>query len=87
MQVRLIQIGNSMGVRLPKSLIKQFGLDKGEVEILIEKDGIKIRQAVTTPALETWEMLFKKASKEHVTPDADVFNGLKNEEDDHNWEW
>jgi len=39
MHVKLVQIGNSMGLRLPKSLIKRFNLDKGKIELLIENDG------------------------------------------------
>jgi antitoxin component of MazEF toxin-antitoxin module len=32
MYVKLVHIGNSMGVRIPKNLIKQFDLDKGAIE-------------------------------------------------------
>lgn len=42
MQTRLVSIGNSLGVRLPKSLIKQFDLDKGDIELVVKKEGILI---------------------------------------------
>ncbi len=87
MQVKLVQIGNSMGLRLPKSLIKQFSLDKGEIEISIESDGLKIRSVESVPALETWDLLFKNAISNGNEPDTDVFDGIGNEEDDTEWKW
>lgn len=87
MQVKLVQIGNSMGLRLPKSLIKQFSLDKGEIEISIESDGLKIRSVESVPALETWDLLFKNAISNGNEPDKDVFDGIGNEGDDTEWKW
>jgi len=87
MQVKLIHIGNSMGLRLPKSLIKQFNLDKGEIEIVIEKDGIKIKSSANIPPLDTWDLLFKQAAARGEQPDNDIFNGIKNNADDKEWEW
>ncbi len=87
MQVKLVQIGNSMGLRLPKSLIKQFSLDKGEIEISIESDGLKIRSVESVPALETWDLLFKNAISNGNEPDTDVFDGIGNEGDDTEWKW
>ncbi len=87
MYVKLVQIGNSMGLRLPKSLIKQFSLDKGEIELSIETDGIKIKAVESVPALETWDLLFKNAIADDDTIDKDVFEGLGNEEDKTEWKW
>ena len=41
MKTRIVQIGNSRGVRIPKQLLEQTGLN-GEVEIRVEKNGIVI---------------------------------------------
>lgn len=42
MKAKLVQIGNSRGVRLPKPLIEEAGLDK-EVDITIRRGEIVIR--------------------------------------------
>lgn len=87
MQTKLIHIGNSMGLRLPKSLIKQFSLDKGEIELSIEKDGIKIKSVIGFPAYEEWDALFSKAIVEEQKPERDIFDGLENIADDTDWTW
>ncbi|CAN5664533.1 hypothetical protein BH10BAC3_BH10BAC3_29230 [soil metagenome] len=63
MQTKLIPIGNSYGVRLPKTYIKQLGLDKGNIEIIIKKDGILISPMPDVPPLEEWDKLFTAAKK------------------------
>ena len=87
MQVKLVQIGNSMGLRLPKSLIKQFSLDKGVIELSVENDGIKIKSVESVPSLETWDLLFKNAISSDFSMDKDVFEGIENEGDDTEWKW
>lgn len=87
MRVKLVQIGNSMGLRLPKSLIKQFRLDVGEIELYIENDGIKIKSVANVPLLETWDLLFRTAIADNKTVDNDVFEGVENEGDDVEWKW
>ncbi len=87
MQVKLIQIGNSMGVRIPKNLIKQFNLDKGTIELSAEKDGIMIKAEKSVPPREEWDMLFSKAIASGEKPESDVFEGLQNEIDKSEWEW
>lgn len=47
MKARLVRIGNSRGIRLPKPLIEQAGLGE-EVELLVQEGGILI-QSTTTP--------------------------------------
>ena len=39
MQTRLIAIGNSYGIRIPKSIIQQLNLDKKNIEISV-KDNV-----------------------------------------------
>jgi antitoxin MazE len=86
MQTKLIQIGNSMGLRLPKSLIKHFNLDKSAIEIIVESDGIKIKPSLGVPPLESWDLMFKKALA--IEPaDKDIFDGLPNVSDSEEWTW
>jgi antitoxin MazE len=44
MKTRIVAIGNSQGIRIPKPLLEQSGLS-GEVEISAEDDGLVIRPA------------------------------------------
>jgi antitoxin MazE len=41
MKARLVRIGNSRGIRLPKAIIDQVGLDD-EVELLVEDQRLVI---------------------------------------------
>lgn len=63
MQTKLIPIGNSFGIRIPKSIIKQFDLDKNDLEIVVKKDGILITLVADVPALKDWDKLFLEAKK------------------------
>jgi antitoxin MazE len=44
MKTRIVRIGRSQGVRIPKALLEQTGL-RGEVEISIEGNALVIRAA------------------------------------------
>ncbi len=63
MQTKLVPIGNSYGVRLSKSIIKQFDFDKGAIEIVVKKEGILITPVPDTAPLPEWDRLFKEAKK------------------------
>jgi antitoxin MazE len=42
MKTRLVRIGNSRGIRIPKTILEQAGLQE-EVEILVEHNSLVIR--------------------------------------------
>lgn len=63
MQTKLIPIGNSFGIRIPKSIIKQFDLDKSNLEIVVKEDGILITPVTDVPPLKDWDKLFAEANK------------------------
>jgi antitoxin MazE len=44
MKSRLIKIGNSRGVRLPKAVIEQAGLND-EIELEVKRNGVLIRRS------------------------------------------
>lgn len=79
MQTRLIAIGNSYGIRLPKSIIRQFDLDKGDLEITIKEDGILISPVADVPPLTSWDQLFTEAKK-------NGFNAIKDAKDFADWD-
>jgi antitoxin MazE len=56
MKTRIVRIGNSKGVRIPKPLLEESGLD-GEVEIKVDNDSL-----VITPLKDPrqgWSKAFK----------------------------
>ena len=57
MKTRIIQIGNSQGVRIPKVLLEQSGLGE-EVELKVSKEQIII-SPVTKPR-QGWEEAFQE---------------------------
>ena len=44
MKTHIVRIGNSRGIRIPKALLEQTGLD-GEVDISHQRDSLLIRPA------------------------------------------
>ncbi len=57
MDISVIQIGNSKGIRLPKTLLEKYKITNA-VELILEKDCIIIKPK-TTPRKD-WEKSFKK---------------------------
>lgn len=44
MTIKLRKVGNSIGIILPKSIIKDFNLKEGDsLEVIEEKDGFKLK--------------------------------------------
>jgi antitoxin MazE len=57
MEISIIKIGNSRGIRLPKSLIEKYNI-KEKVELILEK-GYLIIKPISSPRKD-WEAAFKK---------------------------
>lgn len=57
MEVSIIQIGNSKGIRLPKSILERYNI-KDKVELLLETGQI-ILKPVEQPR-KGWDQAFKK---------------------------
>jgi len=70
---KLIKIGNSQGVRIPKPLIKQAQLANKQLEFKLVKNGLLI-SPINTPR-QGWENSVKEAMAEYKT------NHLLSEED------
>lgn len=60
MKARIVRIGNSQGIRIPKPLLQQTGL-AGEVEISAEADSLVIRPARTRRA--GWAEAFRRMAE------------------------
>ena len=83
-KTRIIKIGNSQGIRIPKLLLDQTGLG-GEVELEPREDHIVIRP--TQRARQGWEDQFKKMAElgDDKLLDGDVLLPTTWDEDE--WEW
>ena len=73
MQATIIQIGNSRGIRIPKVMLEESGLEK-DVEIKVTSSGLKITP-LKNPARkisETVALSQKVLAREWDTPEEDA---------------
>ena len=84
MITRIVRIGNSQGVRIPKPLIERAGLS-GEVEIRARKGALLIRAAKKPRA--DWDQAFREmaAHGDDALIDGDI--PLSTAWDDEEWTW
>ncbi|MCF8239782.1 MAG: AbrB/MazE/SpoVT family DNA-binding domain-containing protein [Melioribacteraceae bacterium] len=85
MKTKIIQIGNSRGVRIPKSFIDESGL-KNEVEIEIDDGKIVIKPISINR--ESWDSAFQKMAKkgDDVLMDSKTLS-KQTKWDEEEWEW
>jgi antitoxin MazE len=84
MRSRIIPIGNSQGVRIPKPLLDQSGLS-GEVEVEVEGNQIVIRPLENPRA--GWEESFAEMHRERADLLLDGDQLGSTSWDDEEWEW
>jgi antitoxin MazE len=79
MDISVIQIGNSKGIRLSKTLIEKYDI-KDTVEVTLEKGYIILRPKATPR--KAWDKAFKKMHENHDDKPlmADVFDDENFEE-------
>ena len=84
MRVRVVKIGNSRGIRIPKPILEQTGIME-DVELKVEKNRIIIR-AISNPRVD-WDFAFKTMAEK----DDDVLiHGTENilhSWDEEDWQW
>lgn len=81
-RTRIVKVGNSQGIRIPKLLLEQSGID-GEVEIEVRKDHLILRPA--SRARAGWNEAFAKMAElkdDVLLDDVDTTSWDKVE-----WEW
>ena len=85
MRARVIKIGNSQGLRIPKPLLEQTGI-MDDVEIEIEKNQLIIRP-VKNERREGWDKAFrmmgKKGDDEPLIDEKTISHSWDKEE----WQW
>lgn len=82
MKARLVRIGNSRGIRLPKPLIEQAGLGE-EVELLVQEGAILIQS--TTAARAGWADAARHLAETQDTGLLDTPSATKFDEGE--WKW
>lgn len=85
MKTKIVKIGNSRGIRIPKSFIDESGL-KSEVELEIN-DGKIIIKSHSKPR-EHWESAFQKMAKagdDNLLDSKTLF--IQSNWDKVEWEW
>ncbi|MCI5192229.1 MAG: AbrB/MazE/SpoVT family DNA-binding domain-containing protein [Candidatus Electrothrix sp. AU1_5] len=83
MRTRVIKIGNSQGLRIPKPILEQTGI-MDDVEIEVEKNQIIIRPVKN--AREGWDAAFKKMS-EQGDDELLIDDSIANAWDEDEWQW
>jgi antitoxin MazE len=81
MKTRIVRIGNSHGVRIPKPLLEQVGL-RGEVEIDVQDGSLVIKPA--TPRAG-WAEAFQAMAEQG--DDALLDPATPTSWDEEEWEW
>lgn len=84
MKTHIVRIGNSQGVRIPKPLLEQTGL-QGEVEITAEDDSLVIR-SVKKPR-EGWAAAFQEMARRGDDALIDAVAPTLSAWDEDEWEW
>ena len=84
MRARVIKIGNSQGLRIPKPILEQTGI-MNDVEIEVEKNQIIIRPVKN--ARDGWDDAFKvmseKGDDEPIIDDENISHSW----DEKEWHW
>jgi antitoxin MazE len=83
MRARVIKIGNSQGIRIPKPILKQTGI-RDDVEIEVEKDQIIIRPVKS--AREGWDAAFK-SMRIRGDDEPMINDSLSHSWDEEEWQW
>ncbi len=84
MKTHIVRIGNSQGVRIPKPLLEQTGL-QGEVEITAE-DGSLVIRPVKKPR-DGWAAAFQEMARRGDDDLLDEVAPTLSAWDEDEWEW
>lgn len=84
MKTRIVPIGNSRGIRIPKPLLEQTGLS-GEVEISAEGDALVVRPVKKPRA--GWAAAFQQMARRGDDAPLDDVPPSLSGWDEGEWEW
>jgi antitoxin MazE len=81
---RIVKIGNSQGIRIPKLLLEQSNLGE-EVELVLQEDQIVVRPVQNVR--QGWEEAFKAMDKRGDDELLDAGALASTSWDEEEWEW
>lgn len=84
MRARLIRVGNSRGLRLPKSLLRQARLEE-DVEIDVERNALVIRPV--RKARAGWDDAFARMARRGDGVPLDITEASTTRWDEDEWRW
>ncbi len=84
MKTKIVRIGNSQGVRIPKPLIEQAGLS-GELEITVQDGSLIIKPVAKARA--GWAAAFKEMARLGDDAAIDERTPISTSWDEEEWEW
>jgi antitoxin MazE len=84
MKTTIVKIGNSRGIRIPKPILQQCGLD-AEVELEVHNGQLIVRRAGKTR--EKWAAEFKKMAEQGDDQLLYADSGTASSWDEKEWEW
>ncbi len=84
MKARIVKIGNSQGIRIPKPVLEQTGI-MADVELVVGNNQIVIRP-VSNPRAG-WDGAFEAMSKKGDDVIIDETGNLSHSWDDTEWQW
>lgn len=84
MVLKLVHIGNSQGIRLPKSIIDQFNFNN-VIEAVIKRDGLLLRKKAKARA--GWKAQILKEIKKDGNPEMLIPDNIQAEFDESEWQW
>jgi antitoxin MazE len=84
MRARIVKIGNSQGIRIPKPLLEQTGITD-DVELEVDQNQIIIRP-ISNPRAG-WDESFKAMAKMGDDAIIDEAENISHSWDDSEWQW
>jgi antitoxin MazE len=84
MRARIVRIGNSKGIRLPKPIIEQAGIAE-DVDIVVEDEKIIIRPITTSRA--GWDEAFQRMAENGDDVLIDTEQPIAHSWDETEWQW
>lgn len=84
MRARIVKIGNSQGIRIPKPLLEQTGI-MDDVELEVEQNQIIIRPVLNPRA--GWDDAFKAMADRGDDTIIDEAENISHSWDEDEWQW
>ena len=84
MRARIVKIGNSQGIRIPKPLLEQTGIME-DVELEVDQNQIVIRPV--SNVREGWDDAFKSMADSGDDMIIDKAENISHSWDDDEWQW